>query len=92
MVVLFVGQSCCSTHESVLSLFSSELITHENMLFFGWGWRGGKRTGDFLRSDEVDRISRAVASQERNVKHGRRTLELALNALTLACFVAAPQG
>lgn len=41
MVVLFVGQSCCSTHESVLFLFSSELITHENMPFGGKKKKGG---------------------------------------------------
>lgn len=51
---------------------------------FGGGVGGGERTGDFLRSDEVDRIGRLVASQELNVKHGHPTLELAMSALILA--------
>lgn len=29
----FVGQSCCSTHESVLFLLSSKVLTHGNMQF-----------------------------------------------------------
>lgn len=33
----FVGQICCSTHESVLFLFSSKVVTHGNMQFEGKG-------------------------------------------------------
>lgn len=50
MVVLFVGQSCCSAHESVLFLFSSELITHENMLF------GEKKKGGLSEVCQVNKI------------------------------------
>lgn len=42
-----VGQICCSTHESVLFLFSSKVVTHGNMQFGkgGEGWRVGAGDG-----------------------------------------------
>lgn len=41
----FVGQICCSTHESVLFLFSSKVVTHGNMQF-----GDGEGSGGILRS------------------------------------------
>lgn len=40
----FVGQICCSTHESVLFLFSSKVVTHGSMQF-GKGEKGGMEGG-----------------------------------------------
>lgn len=37
----FVGQIRCSTHESVLFLFSSKVVTHGNMQFGKGGGEGG---------------------------------------------------
>ena len=48
----FVGQICCSTHESVLFLFSSKVVTHGNMQFGKEEEEGGGKGGGggtFLR-------------------------------------------
>lgn len=39
--LVFVGQIRCSTHESVLFLFSSKVVTHGNMQF----GEGGREVG-----------------------------------------------
>lgn len=39
----FVGLICCSTHESVLFLLSSKVVTHGNMQFGKGDREGGSR-------------------------------------------------